>query len=325
VISGDGKHGYYSSGKAGGYGEQDIYITTPSIFGVNIYLAQIKGIVTLNDQPVLANINIKSKTNSDYNIDIKTNQIKGNYLADLEPGEDFEITYTIEGLAPQTRNLDTRQLNEFKAYEINVQFYKKDLAATDTKVKLQYLKPGNKMIEETVEESGKFSFKNVFDKKDAYFKLLVPEPNTLNELVVANPELEFGKVFLDSDGFYRFPKEKPETTAVTTNEMSIEEILAKYADYENPELTYHVQIGAYNFPDNFRYQVATKFGTVEKQKLDDNITRFVIGSSHKLSEMRTLCKKIVDAGITDAFVTGEYRGKRYMLRDLALNKFFSEQ
>ena len=66
-------------------------------------------------------------------------------------------------------------------------------------------------------------------------------------------------------------------------------------------------------------------GKSNDEKLDDNITRFVIGTTHKLSEARALCKKIVDAGITDAFVTGEYRGKRYMLRDLALNKFFSEE
>ncbi len=248
VISGDGKHGYYSSGKAGGFGGQDIYMTTPSIFGINIYLAEVKGIVTLNDQPVTADIKISMKNPPELRDEVKSNAETGKYLADLEAGKEYEITFTVPGLAPQTRTLDTRKLNDFKVYEINVQFYKKDVAEV---VKVDSIPP--------------------------------------------------------------------------KTEMTIEELLTKYADYENGELTYHVQIGAYNFPDNFRYQVATKFGKVEKQKLDDNITRFVIGSSHKLSEMRALCKKIVDAGITDAFVTGEYRGKRYMLRDIALNKFFSEQ
>lgn len=317
VISGDGKHGYYSSGKAGGFGGQDIYMTSPSIFGINIYLAEVKGNVTLNDLPAVCDIKITAKNNPEYNLELKSNEATGKYLADLEPGNEYLITYTVAGLAPQTRTLDATELNDFKAYEINVQFYKKDIASV---VKLQYLKPEVGVIEEVASEGGKFTFKNVFDKKDAYFKLLVPDPNTLKEVLVANPELEVGTAFLESDGYYRFPKTQPETA-----EMTIEEILAKYADYENGELTYHVQIGAYNFPDNFRYQVATKFGKVEKQKLDDNITRFVIGTSHKLSDMRILCKKIVDAGITDAFVTGEYRGKRYMLRDLALNKFFSEQ
>jgi hypothetical protein len=332
VISGDGKHGYYSSGKAGGLGGQDIYVTSPSIFGVNIYLAEVKGNVTLNDQPIASEITITTTNNPTYKLDLKTNEATGKYLADLEPGNDYVITYTVEGLAPQTRTLETRNLREFKAYEINVQFYKKDLATTEF-TKLQYMKPGDVVAEEVNMVDGKFSFKIVFERKSAYFKLLTSSPNNLKEVLVSNPEMAFDKAFLESDGFFRFPPEtstvavvtKVDTANTTNTEMTIEDILKKYADYENGELTYHVQIGAYNFPDNFRYQVATQYGKVEKQKLDDDITRFVIGTTTKLSEARTLCKKIVDAGITDAFVTGEYRGKRYMLRDLALNKFFSEQ
>ncbi len=317
VISGDGKHGYYSSGKAGGFGEQDIYMTTPSIFGVNIYLAQLKGNVTLNDEPVFCEIKITTKNNPDYILELKSNEVTGKYLVDLEPGNEYLISYTVAGLAPQTRALDATKLNEFKAYEINVQFYKKDIAAV---IKLQYLKPGLGVIEEVETINGKFSFKNVFDQMDAYFKLLVPNPNNLKEVYVANPELKVGTALLEADGYYRFQK----TPLETEPEITIKETLSKHDEYENEELTYHVQIGAFNFPDNFRNKVAAKFGKVEKQILDDNITRFVIGSSHQLSEMQTLCKKIVDAGITDAFVTGEYRGKRYTLRELALNKFFSE-
>jgi len=313
-------------------GGQDIYVTSPSIFGVNIYLAEVKGNVTLNDQPIASEITITTTNNPTYKLDLKTNEATGKYLADLEPGNDYVITYTVEGLAPQTRTLETRNLREFKAYEINVQFYKKDLATTEF-TKLQYMKPGDVVAEEVNMVDGKFSFKIVFERKSAYFKLLTSSPNNLKEVLVSNPEMAFDKAFLESDGFFRFPPEtstvavvtKVDTANTTNTEMTIEDILKKYADYENGELTYHVQIGAYNFPDNFRYQVATQYGKVEKQKLDDDITRFVIGTTTKLSEARTLCKKIVDAGITDAFVTGEYRGKRYMLRDLALNKFFSEQ
>ena len=324
VISGDGKHGYYSSGKAGGSGGQDIYMTSPSIFGVNIILAELKGHVTLNDQPVLADIKISLTEDPNYKLELKSSEIDGKYLGDLNHGGQYVITYTVPGLEPQTRNLDTRGLNEFKAFEINVQFYKKEISETEF-VKLQYMTPGDIVAEEVSMISGKFSFKNVFEKKSAYFKLISSKPLGLNEVLVSNPQLNFDKAFLENDGYYRFPPESTSVAVTTPGEMTIEEILAKYADYENGELTYHVQIGAYNFPDNFRYQVALKFGSVEKQKLDDNITRFVIGTTHKLSEARALCKKIVDAGITDAFVTGEYRGKRYMLRDLALNKFFSEE
>ncbi len=251
VISGDGKHGYYSSGKAGGFGAQDIYITQPSIDGVTINLAQLKGTVTLNDQPVHAEIKITYTGSNDHIGDYIANSETGKYLADLYAGHEYKITYTIDGLAPQTRVLDTRAITGFKPFEINVQFYKKDsTTATNT------------------------------------------------------------------------------STATTTNNpdnVDIEALLEKYADYTNGKLKYHVQIGAYVMPVNFDYGAATKYGKVEQQRLDDQITRFVIGTMDKLSEARILCQKIKDAGITDAFVTGEYDGKRYMLRDLALNKFFSEE
>ncbi len=312
VISGDGAHGFYSSGKAGGFGGQDIYMTQPSIIGVTIIMAQVKGFVTLNDQPVVADIKINYGDNGEKLGDYFTYASNGKYLVDLFAGEEYTITYTVEGLAPQIRKIDTRSIKKFEAFEIHVQFYKRDSTAI---TQLQHLEPGNNMIEVAPMADGKFTFKAAFTKETAYFKLQ-PADNSIKEVNVSSPELGFTKAILNDDGYYRIP---------LSTDLSIEDVLVKYADYTNGKLKYHVQIGAYNLPMNFNYSAATKYGKVEKQKLEDNITRFVIGTTDKLSEARALCKKIVDAGITDAFVTGEYDGKRYMLRDLALNKFFSEQ
>lgn len=257
-ISGDGKHGYYSSGKTGGFGAQDIYITQPSIDGITINLAQLKGNVTLNDQPVQADIKIIYTGSNEEVGNYLANGETGKYLADLYAGHEYKITYTIDGLAPQTRILDTRNISGFKAFELNVQFYKKDSSLIAT--------------------------------------------NNANNNTNSN-----------------------NNTNTNNGDVDIEALLSKYADYTNGKLKYHVQIGAYVMPVNFDYGAATKYGKVEQQRLDDQITRFVIGTMDKLSEARILCQKIKDAGITDAFVTGEYEGKRYMLRDLALNKFFSEE
>ena len=101
-------------------------------------------------------------------------------------------------------------------------------------------------------------------------------------------------------------------------------MLDTYGTVTKTGLSFTVQIGAYNLPQNFNYTKILKIGKVKKQKLDDNITRFTVGDTKTLNEAYALKKQLVDAGVSDAFVTAVYNGKRYLLKDLAENNFFQK-
>ena len=104
--------------------------------------------------------------------------------------------------------------------------------------------------------------------------------------------------------------------------VTIQQMLEKFGEHTDPDLSFRVQIGAYNLPQNFSYGNILKLGKVEKQKLDDNITRFTMGMFNNLKAAYEYKNKVVAAGISDAFVTAIYKGKRYLLADLAANNFF---
>lgn len=263
VITGDGTAGYYSSGKAGGFGLQDIYKVEPGIIGKKIQMVRVKGTVTLDDQPVYSQIKITYQksglTQGIYN----TNSVSGKYLINLPKNREIVLNYFLDGYAPQTRNLSTVEVNEFFETTIDVQFY--------SEAYLQKLKQANDSL-----------------------ALLATRDTTLR-------------------------KNNKENTSGSS--LTRAEIMEKYGDLNIPGLTYHVQIGAYNLPQNFSYTQVLKLGQVEKQKLDDNITRFTIGTQQTFREARAFCDKVIGAGISDAFVTAEYKGKRYLIAELVAMDF----
>ena len=83
-------------------------------------------------------------------------------------------------------------------------------------------------------------------------------------------------------------------------------------------LVFKVQIGAYALPQNFNYNSVKTFGKIEKLKLGDGITRFTLGKFTTLNAALAMSEKVVKAGITDAFVTAVYKGKRVYLRDIGV-------
>lgn len=94
------------------------------------------------------------------------------------------------------------------------------------------------------------------------------------------------------------------------------DLIKQFGGKETSGLIFRVQIGAYNFPQNFVYTAVKNVGKVEKIKLEDNITRFVMGTFTTYNDAAQYRDIIIMAGITDAFVTGIYENKRYLLAEL---------
>ncbi len=126
VLSADGKKGYYASGKAGGYGLQDIYtVDMPDDF-IQPILALVKGTITIDDKPTKSEIVVEViNKNTIYNT-VYSNSESGNYLCNLAVGNNYKITYKLEGFDNQIKELDITDLKSFTEKIIDIKFSTKD-------------------------------------------------------------------------------------------------------------------------------------------------------------------------------------------------------
>lgn len=110
------------------------------------------------------------------------------------------------------------------------------------------------------------------------------------------------------------------TPGITNGDYS--DALRRYGKAKAPGLLYHVQVAAYTVPKNYNSVHLNKFGELDKRVLDDNITRFTLGTFETFAEAEVYRQVIIAAGQSDSFVTGERNGKRYLIKELFELRFF---
>jgi len=89
-------------------------------------------------------------------------------------------------------------------------------------------------------------------------------------------------------------------------------------------LEFKVQIAAYRFPKNYKWNHLTQYGEPLVLDYPDNITRFTQGSYNTLGDAEVLRQKIIKSGQTDAWITPFYNGKRMLLEDLFKVNFYGK-
>ncbi|MDB3887442.1 SPOR domain-containing protein, partial [bacterium] len=89
-------------------------------------------------------------------------------------------------------------------------------------------------------------------------------------------------------------------------------------------LALKVQIGAYKFPKNYKYNHLTKYGEPVISDYPDGITRFTLGEFTTLNEAEKLRQKIIGSGQKDAWVTPFYNGKRMLMEELIKVNFYGK-
>ncbi|MDF1675918.1 MAG: carboxypeptidase-like regulatory domain-containing protein [Vicingaceae bacterium] len=90
-------------------------------------------------------------------------------------------------------------------------------------------------------------------------------------------------------------------------------------------LVFKVQIAAYRFPDNYKWNHLKQFGKPEINNYPDGITRFTQGNFDKIGEAEELRQKIIQAGQKDAWITPFYNGKRMLLEELIEQNFYQKK
>lgn len=122
VLTADGKKGYYASGREGGYGRQDIYIVEPGMFE-DAALVLVKGTVTLDDQPVQADVVVSYADNGENHGEFKSNSKTGKYLINLPAKRDYNVTFTTVGQDPVEKTVAAADVDTFLERTFHIKFY----------------------------------------------------------------------------------------------------------------------------------------------------------------------------------------------------------
>jgi hypothetical protein len=127
TIRGDGKKAYYSSFKQGGKGQQDIYLVEPGIPDKPISLLQVDGLVLIDGKPTAAQIEINSiLKNRKFKTTINSNNVTGNFLANLPVDDEYEIVIKAKQFPQQVIELNTLGIDSFMVINVYADFTSPD-------------------------------------------------------------------------------------------------------------------------------------------------------------------------------------------------------
>lgn len=87
-------------------------------------------------------------------------------------------------------------------------------------------------------------------------------------------------------------------------------------------LEFKVQIAAYRFPKNYKWDHLKQYGAPVIVDYPDGITRFTQGSYNTMGEAEVLRQQIIKSGQKDAWITPFYDGKRMLLEELIKVNFY---
>jgi hypothetical protein len=123
TVRGDGKKAYYSSFKQGGKGQQDIYVVEPGMPGKPISLLQVDGLVMIDGKPTQAEIEINSiLKNRKFKTTINSNNLTGNFLANLPVDDEYEIVIKAKQFPQQVVELNTVGIDSFMVINVYADF-----------------------------------------------------------------------------------------------------------------------------------------------------------------------------------------------------------
>lgn len=122
VLSADGKRGYFSSGREGGKGDQDLYVVEPALASKKSYITTIKGKVTENQLPfeteILVGVVGDTKNYGAY----KSGSASGNYVVNLPTGKNYRLTFLHPLLGEKVYAINTEQVEDYAEKTVNVNF-----------------------------------------------------------------------------------------------------------------------------------------------------------------------------------------------------------
>lgn len=361
VVSGDGEKGYYSSARKDGMGGQDIYLLDVKNIVTPEVVVLVKGTVTLDDSIVPCKIRVKTANSEFIFANLSNNAKTGEYKVNLPVGLYYIILYEVEGMPTHIETIDLSTTTEYqeivkdiklrsKTITIsgNVYYKENPLVAANNIMIMLYNNDSVLIAKKRTDENGFFEFTYLnpekkylieIDENDPFLKIdsnmFLSGKVLLNGLPASN--IFISETITEQDGSFRlrlfknhrFKKllaDNKQLPLINDNDKSdlnfMEKFAERYGDKSASGLVYKVQIAAYRFAQNFDYSLSNKVGKIDKQVLEDGITRFTVGSLQTFNEANALKKKMIQQGITDAFILVFVNNKRTYLEELENLKVF---
>lgn len=350
VINADGTLGYMAS--SGGGENRDIYEV---VFEKKKALVDLlKGVVKDADTQQFLEAQIVSKimpNNEEYG-KYTSNKSTGEYLAALPGGKQYQVIWSAPDYAPYDQDFDLSNLTEYKEEILNIELFKKDTFdrymnisgyvtdANGQPIKqitvILKAKDGTLEKQTLTADNGYFIFKRVPRNKeydiivnynadytvrgnvlDLYNKRGIKDQKIHDQITDDAGSYQFKKE-LDGLEKYLIPFNKDNlANAVQFDDATFQKFLAKYGNYQHPDLSFKVQVGAYENPQNFGIKYKKQFEKLDKLenlRLEDNLTRFNLYSNiptfnqaiARRNEARQLDPR-------DAFITIYFKGQRMLI------------
>ena len=314
----------------------------------------LKGVVKDADTQQFLEAQIVSKimpNNEEYG-KYNSNKSTGEYLAALPGGKQYQVIWSGPDYAPYYQDFDLSNLTEYKEEIFNIELFKKDtfdrymniegyakdVNGTPLKNVTVILKSKDGTIQKQTLSAtdGYFIFKRVPRNKEYdiiidYSGDYIVDGRVLdlyNKRGISGQKI--GDNITDENGKYNIKKEAGGlekfliayskdnlANAAQFDDATFQKFLAKYGNYQHPDLSFKVQVGAYENPQNFGIKYRKQFEKLDKLenfKLQDNLTRFNLYSNiptfnqaiARRNEARQLDPR-------DAFITIYFKGQRMLI------------
>ncbi|HQQ93620.1 MAG TPA: hypothetical protein PLQ93_03625 [Bacteroidia bacterium] len=307
VLAADGKTGYYSSGRKGGFGLKDIYMVKPE-FGTPLTpVLLVKGTVKAKEEAVEAYIQLIDLNTNKAVSAAHSNKGTGSYLLSMPQGSRYRVQFRYKDLKTRTMDLDAANTEAYRQIVMNV-----DLETGQDSLLASPLAVNNNTATSNTPTSSPVSESSTLSPVTSMLSSSVTtEPvksPTLAAVVTASAVVAKSK-----DGFVPRTKYQEKTMRY----------VEKYGDISVEGLVFKVQFAAFKSGKNFSYPELTKLGKIERMMLGDSYTRLTIGGNFKtLKAAFNMNKKVVNAGQTEAFIVTFYKGQRSTFEELEKKNIF---
>ncbi|HTA83177.1 MAG TPA: hypothetical protein VK783_09595 [Bacteroidia bacterium] len=144
VLNADGTRGYFSSNRKGGFGQQDLYSVTPGVRGPKPILALTIGIVSNDEKPTDADIQVSDRITNKVEANYHSNSETGKYVIALTPGNKYKIAVQTGGANAHIEYLDVDSLATFVKVQEDIHLYTPEyrkannITVSDTSTVLQH-------------------------------------------------------------------------------------------------------------------------------------------------------------------------------------------
>jgi hypothetical protein len=102
--------------------------------------------------------------------------------------------------------------------------------------------------------------------------------------------------------------------------------IRKCGKYYCDNVVFTVQIGAFKFPESFKFKYKKEFGNPESKLGEDGLTRFTLGRFKTVVEAEEFRVKLISKGFKGSWITAIYKnGDRKLLDEVVKSSFFIDK